>query len=355
MSCTGLSFAAPTFAQDAGESVQLEEILVTATRRATSVQDIPYNISAIGGNEIESRRMADSAELLRSIPGVVVADRGTRNASTKNDIRIRGLNVDGAARGDYAASSAPTVATYVNDTPLFANMMLKDLERVEVLRGPQGTLYGSGALGGAVRYITKKPVLGEFDGYATATAGSTKGSGGTNWSGDLVLNIPLGEKAALRAVASHVDNAGIIDYLNVYNLDANDAPVVPGDINDTAASFREVKDADTSEIDFIRLTAFMQVNDNIDATLMYVNQSDKAGSRRATAEGFSNGLGNTYGEYTSGSVQLEPSEADLELFSAEVNVDLGFATLTSSTSHYDVHGFSRKRKHRLLCTEKLAW
>lgn len=337
MSSTALSISAPVVAQDA-EEVVLEEIIVTATRRATSVQDIPYNISAVSGDAIESTRMVDAAELLRSIPGVVVADRGTRNASTKNDIRIRGLNVDGAARGDYAASSAPTVATYVNDTPLFANMMLKDLERVEVLRGPQGTLYGSGALGGAVRYITKKPELGEFNGYASGSASTTKGSGGINWSGDLVLNMPIGDNFALRAVASHVDSAGIIDYMNVYDLDGGGAPIIPGDINANDVSFSTVEDADTGKIDFLRLSAFLQASDNIDVTLMYVSQKDEAGSRRATAEGFMDGYGNTYGEYTSGSVQLEPSEANLEMFSAEVNVDLGFATLTSSTSHYDVHG-----------------
>ncbi len=337
MSSTALSISAPVVAQDA-EEVVLEEIIVTATRRATSVQDIPYNISAVRGDKIQSMSMLDSAELLRSIPGVVVADRGTRNSSTKNDIRIRGLNVDGAARGDYAASSAPTVATYINDTPVFTNMMLKDLERVEVLRGPQGTLYGSGALGGAVRYITKKPELGEFNGYVTGSASTTKGSGGVSWSGDLVLNVPLGDKVALRGVYSHLDNAGIIDYVNVYKLDANDAPVVPGDINDTDAVYESIKDADTAKIDFFRLSAFMEVSDNIDVTLMYTNQRDRTGARRATAEGFTDGWGATYGEYTSGSVQLEPSEADLEVFAAEINIDLGFATLTSSTSHYDVHG-----------------
>ncbi|WP_417624729.1 TonB-dependent receptor [Paremcibacter congregatus] len=342
LSSTALVAATPGLAQDAAQStenqIKLEEIVVTATRRATMVQDIPYNISALSGSTIDDMKMVDATEMLRSIPGIVVADRGNRNAATKNDIRIRGLNVDGAARGDYAASSAPTVATYINDTPVFANMMLKDLERVEVLRGPQGTLYGSGALGGAVRYITRKPVLGEFSGTVSGTGSSTKGSGGISWTGDVVLNVPLGDKIALRAVASHLDNAGIIDYVNVYELDSSGAPVVPGDINDTDAVYKTVKDADTAEIDFLRLSAFMEVSDAIDISLMYTTQSDEAGSRRATAEGFLDGYGNEYGAYTSGSVQLEPSEADLEMFAAEINVDLGFATLTSSTSHYDVHG-----------------
>ncbi len=269
MSSTALSLSVPVMAQDT-KAVTLEEIIVTATRRATSVQDIPYNISAVSGDTIESTKMLDAAELLRSIPGVVVADRGTRNASTKNDIRIRGLNVDGAARGDYAASSAPTVATYVNDTPLFANMMLKDIERVEVLRGPQGTLYGSGALGGAVRYITKKPELGEFKGYASGSASTTKGSNGISWSGDLVLNMPVGDNFAIRAVASHVDNAGIIDYVNVYDLDAGGAPIIPGDINDNDVSFSTVEDADTGKIDFLRLSAFLQASVNWHAKVTHL-------------------------------------------------------------------------------------
>ena len=226
LSSTAMSVYAPSaMAQDAG--FELEEILVTATRRSTSTQDIPYNISAVSGASIDAANMVDSSELLRSIPGVAVPDRGARNSSTKNDIRIRGLNVDGAARGDYAASSAPTVATYINDTPMFANVMLKDLERVEVLRGPQGTLYGSGALGGAVRYITKKPSLEGFEGSVGGNVSKTKASGDMSWTTDLVLNVPLGDKFAVRLVGSHVDTAGIIDYMNVYDLDANMAPVVP--------------------------------------------------------------------------------------------------------------------------------
>ncbi|MCH2191187.1 MAG: TonB-dependent receptor [Gammaproteobacteria bacterium] len=349
MSCTGMlsggviaqsdTDTSAASAVDSPGKTQLEELIVTATRRETSLQDVPYNISAIGGGQIEAQKIQDSAELLRSTPGVIAADRGVRNASTKNDIRVRGLNVDGAARGDLAASSAATAATYINDTPLFANILLRDLERVEVLRGPQGTLYGSGALGGAVRYITKKPVLGEFEGFVAADASGTDGSGGTNWSGDLVVNLPLGDRVALRAAVSHLDYAGIIDYENVYMLDANDAPAVPGDINSNDAVYQLVEDADAAEVDMIRLSALAEISDNTDVTLTFIDQSDKAGGRRATSEGFQTGFGGTYGEYSSGSVQLEPSAADIQMLSAEVNVDLGFATLTSSTSSYDVNGY----------------
>ena len=109
--------------------------------------------------------MFDSPELLRSVLCVTVrstAGRETRPWST--EVRIRGLNVDSAALGDYAVSAVSTVSTYVDDTPIFANFLLKDIQRVEVLRGPQGTLYGSGSLGGTVRYVMNPPVLGEFQG-----------------------------------------------------------------------------------------------------------------------------------------------------------------------------------------------
>ncbi|MCB1845152.1 MAG: TonB-dependent receptor plug domain-containing protein, partial [Halioglobus sp.] len=131
--------AAPAMAQDNGADVRLEEIIVTATRRATSVQDVPYNISAISGEALEAALITDQVDLMRAVPGVAVVDRGYRNSGVINGIMIRGVNVDGAALGDYSLSAVPTVSTYVNDTPLYANFVLRDIERVEVLRGPQGT------------------------------------------------------------------------------------------------------------------------------------------------------------------------------------------------------------------------
>jgi outer membrane receptor protein involved in Fe transport len=127
-------------AQDAAEEMQLEEVLVTATRRSESIKDIPYNISAVGGDFIDGGKIMTTAELLQGVPGAAVVDYGARNAGTVNTIRIRGLSLDNAFAGDPQQSAVATVSTYLNDTPVFANLVLKDLERVEVLRGPQGTL-----------------------------------------------------------------------------------------------------------------------------------------------------------------------------------------------------------------------
>ena len=110
----------------------LEEILVTASRREQRIEDIPYNISAVDGGDIEDQNIMDSAELMRSIAGVSVIDRGYRNAGHVNSLIIRGVNVDNGVNGDIPLSAAATVATYVDNTPLFANFLLKDIQRVEV-------------------------------------------------------------------------------------------------------------------------------------------------------------------------------------------------------------------------------
>lgn len=316
-----------------------DEIIVTATRRETSVTDVPYNISAVSGTAIEKAQIFDDAELLRSVPGVGVIDRGARNSGTLNQVRIRGLSVDGNGLGDYAVSSVASVSTYLNETPIFGNFLLRDLDRVEVLRGPQGTLYGSGSLGGTIRYITRKPVLGEASGWASTSFSSVKGSESIGYSLDGMVNVPLGDKAALRVVGSFGDYPGITDYVNVYDLDANGIPVAPSGILAADASYGVVEDADTVEQWMGRATLLWEPSDEVDLTLMHIRQSDDVGGRRQSSFNV-DGFGNAYGDNENGSIQLEPSTRDINSTSLEMNVDLGFATLTSSTSHYDHTGDS---------------
>ncbi len=327
----------------AQETVQepsaMELVTVTASRREETVLEIPYNISAITGDFINNAQITDNAELMRYIPGVTVVDRGHRNSGVINSIMIRGLNVDGAAFGDFALSTVPTVSTYINDTPVYANFVLKDLDRVEVLRGPQGTLYGSGSLGGTVKYILNKPDISEFFGKVTTDLSSTDGSDGLNWTADLMLNIPLGDTMAVRFVGGKIDYSGITDYVNIYELDANRIPIAPdGPLADTAV-YKNVKDADTVDIDFARLSFLFEPNDSFSALFTYASQSDDIGGRRQQTVG-KDGFGEDYKEYQNGSIQLEPSSRDVDMLSLEMDLDLGFATLTSSTSSYDQNGES---------------
>ena len=338
------------------EGSLLEEIIVTATRRDASVQDIPYNISAMSGDTMKLLNIVDQYDVLRAMHGISVVDRGYRNAGTVNSIVIRGLNVDNGGNGDIMLNAVPTVATYFDNTPLFANFLIKDIERVEVLRGPQGTLYGSGSLGGTVRYISNKPNPEEFAASAELDFGQTSGSGGNNIAADVMLNIPLGDKAALRVNFSRIDNDGIIDYVNAYQLNAFREPLinVNGNCVDPRAAadtevllnvgcFETVKDADTVEIDYAKLSLLLEPSDTVSIQLTYQKQDDEIGARRATTLGNNNQPASSnlffeYGDDDSGMVILEPSSRDVELISLELEWDLGFATFTSSTSTYDHEG-----------------
>ena len=318
---------------------ELEEIVVTATRRNENILDVPYNISAVSGESIALAQILDTPELLRSVPGVSMVDRGQRNAAVVNGIRIRGLNVDSAGLGDYALSSVATVSTYVGDTPLYANFLLKDIERVEVLRGPQGTLYGSGSLGGNVRYVMAQPKLGELSGSIGGSVSKVDGADSEGWAGDMTLNLPIGDKFALRFNLSRADYPGITDYVNLYVLDSNGIPVAPNGILDPAAEYYSKKNADSVEIWYGRASARWQPTDAVDVTLNYFFQQDDVGGRRQPTPG-TDGYGRPYGKYENGSIQLEPSSRDVDLTSLEIDVDLGFATLTSSTAYYDHSGDS---------------
>ncbi|WP_374528304.1 TonB-dependent receptor [Novosphingobium sp.] len=328
------------FAQEAAaDDADTSEIVVTATRREQRVQDIPYNISAIGGDAIEANKTRDSTELLRTIPGLSVVDRGARNSGVLNSLTIRGINVNSTFLGDYAVSGVAPVSTYVNDTPLFAGYLLKDLERVEVLRGPQGTLYGSGSLGGTVRYILKKPELGKTGGSVSAGLSHVNGSDSVGYDADLIANFAFGDNLAIRAVVSRQDYPGITDYVNLYVLDASGAPAAPAGILASNASYYSKKDADTVEVWYGRIGVRWQPSDAVDLNLTYNHQEDKIGGRRQVTRGF-DGYGNAYSGYQNGSIQLEPSSRNVDSLSLEATIDLGFATLTSSTSWYDHNGES---------------
>lgn len=332
-----------TAQQEQQNQEQPERITVTATRRARTVNEIPYNLSAISGEELEEKQIVDSVDVMRQVPGITVVDRGYRNSGVINNIVIRGMNVDSAGNGDFALNAAPTVSTYVNDTPLYANFILKDINAVEILRGPQGTLYGSGALAGTVRYTLNRPDL--YGGYAKASASlsQTEGSDGFNKHYDLLVNQPLSDTVAVRAFFGKVDNAGIVDYPNVYQLNSDGEPLAENsDIASGGPLFRSIEDANTVDIDYGRISLLWQPSNAFSALLSHHYQTDDIGGRRQVTTGtnFVSGEEQAYGEYENGAVHKEPSERDVSVTSLELEWDLGFATLSSTTSDYDHEGSS---------------
>ncbi|TKB45387.1 TonB-dependent receptor [Thalassotalea mangrovi] len=361
ISSAGLYAAVPlAVAEESAQQSGMEVIEVTANRRTQNIKEVPYNISAVSGQELENNQIIDASELLRNVPGITVVDRGYRNSGTVNSIIIRGINVDSGAAGDVPRSAVPTVSTYVNDTPIYANFILKDIEQVEVLRGPQGTLYGSGSLAGTVKYRMNRPDTDDFSGSVNFTYSQTEGSEGDNLSGDVIVNVPLGDSLAFRANFGKIDNDGIVDYTTLYELQpvvygagsvyANDegqlTPVpANGDIATGEPVFTSKEDADTVDIDYGRVALAFDLTDNLNFLLSYQYQSDETGGRRQVTRGVhwtesvdDARVPTEYGEYENGAVVLEPSERDVSLTALEIEWNLGFATLTSSSSSYNNDG-----------------
>ncbi len=160
----------------------LEEIIVTAQKRAENLQDVPAAISAISATELQSRGIAETSDLMGSLPNLQVT---SAYGTTQPNFSLRGISV----ANEFSASTASPVGVYVDEVyqsfRASHGQQLYDLERVEVLRGPQGTLYGRNTTGGAVNFITRKPTLGDNTGNLTLGYGNyntIKGEGAVEFT-----------------------------------------------------------------------------------------------------------------------------------------------------------------------------
>lgn len=205
-------------------SSALEEIVVTARRREESLQDVPISISAFSADQVEQRGITNLIDLDRAVPNLSLGGGDNTNGSNTVGVTIRGvgdgsrINLDGA------------VGFYIDDVfvPRLTGTLvdLLDVESIEVLRGPQGTLFGRNTTGGAVRYSSRRPVIGDFDGYLKATAGDLNHYGLTG-----MVNFPMGQQAALRMSGYFRNRDGYVDNLTA-ELDPASVSIVPTEIQD---------------------------------------------------------------------------------------------------------------------------
>src|SRR3984893_9552134 len=223
---------AATAVPAASEDNALQEVVVTATRRALSAQDVPISITAISGATLDKEGIEDIAGLAHSMAGVNYTDKGPFGGIQGSSLIIRGLNSE-ATSGQLALATpvVPPVATYVDDTPLFVNLRLQDLDHVEILRGPQGTLYGSGSLGGTIRFVQHAPDPTAFDAKAEGGVSKTANTHALNEEVNGMLNLPFSDTFAVRLNASWTDEAGFINQPNLYVLDGAGAPVASDPAN----------------------------------------------------------------------------------------------------------------------------
>jgi len=302
--------ASQAHAQD--DTVVIDEIIVTATKRERSAQDVPINISAIDEDQLLEGNLFDISRLSQAVPGLNVVDYG---AEDTRDIVLRGMN---ASRLQVLGNSR-TTSIYMNDTLIdYTNLDINDVARIEVLRGPQGTLYGGGAVGGTIRYVTNKPDPLEFSGWVETGISDTADAGDLGWQTKAVLNVPLiDDTLALRLFAGYKEVPGFITKIGY-----PDRPGLP-----------PIRKEDQNSNDRFNARAALRwiMNDKVEVTAAYTGQQlDTKGNSGATP-----GIGDDF--TGAGGIVDESTDESINLYTLDVVADLGFANLTSNTAYFDNH------------------
>ncbi|MEM7421871.1 MAG: TonB-dependent receptor plug domain-containing protein, partial [Pseudomonadota bacterium] len=335
-------------AQEAEPEVDegMEKIQVTATRRAGTVQDVPINISAISPDLLEQQDINELEDVAKWVPGLTITDQGGRYDAP---IIVRGLNTNSSGPG----SNSGTVATYVGETPLFVNMRLIDMQRVEVLIGPQGTLYGAGTLGGAIRYIPNPVNLEYTEGSVFADVSQTQESGSLGTEGGFIFNAPLiDDTLGMRVSLNYVDDPGFIDYNYLVREPGVSLPDPDwDDPNAVSENLYSVEDVNDEQTVTGRVALRWQPTDWFDSTLTYFYQKQELGGRQISQYNSlspESELSGEVGKYESAYRYLEPYERTNDLLSLEMNIDLGFAELVSSTGITSTEGKGSRDQTDLL-------
>lgn len=263
--CVATMHWKPAYAQtasDARAGSVIEEIVVTSRKRAESQQDVPINISVLSEDVLQRMKVRDFADFAGSVPGLLFQDLGPGD----KEYIIRGVNAKGPSTvGAYYDEAVITAYNDQDGGGRNIDIKLIDMARIEVLNGPQGTLYGANSMSGTIRFIPNKPTLDQASGFVEVDASNTN-KGGGNFTVSAMGNLPLSEAAGLRFVAWSADNSGFIDQPRL-------AAGAQNDINDERTSGG-------------RVMLRFQPNENLLVDLSYLFQRVRVGgSSRYTPEG----------------------------------------------------------------------
>tara|TARA_Y100001970_G_scaffold20967_1_gene23805 strand:- start:129 stop:2261 length:2133 start_codon:yes stop_codon:yes gene_type:complete len=295
-----LSYSSITFAQTSSETttIELEEIVVTAQRREQNISDVSQAVQALSGDDLDELNITNFEEMITLIPGAI---QNSTISHGSNVYSIRGVaasETDGDATVGYYLDN---FAFSIPGRPYAPVTDLYDTERVEVLRGPSGTLYGLGSLGGTIKVITKDPVIGKFEGSFKATV-SEIDDGDSSYTGDLVINAPISDNAAVRAVLSIKDIGGWAEIIPSDQTDGNPYEALTG-----------------------RIKLLVEPNEKTSVKFTYWRQdSEQEFANRLTypsPPAIDNVFGETFSDYT--------------IYILDVAYDLGFAMLESTTGYME--------------------
>ena len=300
--------------------------------------------------------------------------------TSRSNFVLRGINANGTDHP--STSTVAPVSTYIGETPLFLSLHIDDLERVEVLRGPQGTLYGSGSLAGTIRFIPKKPDVSGFHGDIDGDFGDVSETDQNNASFHGMLNMPVSNVAAFRVSGGYEHYAGFVNENYIVKLGpastANNSPIgipVSADPNNVLLgpmAFSPVKDANTADLWQARASFLFKPNDSFSTLLTYYHQDDRTSGQQAISPNFSGNVDSPPAEnpfyslaypvsfptggvvfphnstYDANNSFLLREHRQADLLSADLSAELGFATLSSSTSFYRNRGESNTDNTGLL-------
>lgn len=286
-------------------AVSVEDVIVTATRRAERLQDVPVSITSLSQEELTQRGIVNYDGLATATPGVVL----NRASANFNNFTARGIATNG-----YGANLQSTVAIYLDELPISSNgnstildPTLYDVERIEFLRGPQGTLFGSGSLAGALRILTHDPDPSGFDASALVDLGVME-EGGLRQRYNAMVNIPLIEdQLALRIVGFSRHEEGWVDNVGTGIKDANSLVQYGG-----------------------RAILLWEPNDRFSARLMY--------SREISNPHDSSLTNPNLGEYARLTDRPDLFQSDMANYNATLEYQFDGARLTSSSTYSDYTG-----------------
>ncbi len=323
----------------AREAVVIEEIIVTATRRSLAMEDVPSNIAAYQSDYLDRRRIYSFQDLAQVVPGLSIPNLDpTRGGWGGNVPVLRGVNANGLSANSPNVSPA-SIAIYYGGASLPTMLNLADIERVEVLRGPQGTLYGSGSLSGTLKVVPKAVELGSYSARISAEGSSTNHSDDLNSAYEIVANLGFSDKLGVRLLADRRQYAGYIDEQRIIQLDGKPKAVkppgfsVPGDPGDLSTPFTLTRHADANEqtSENYRASVKFKPSDWFTLELSHDRQQSDADTTSVENPNFNGSIG----DYEATQNQLLPSERELELTRFDVEADFGFATVTVNASTYD--------------------
>jgi iron complex outermembrane receptor protein len=320
------------------------EIVVTATRRAVSIQDVPINISAVGQEQLARQRIDDVRDIADFTPGVTISDTGPGSTGT---IVLRGLNASDSSSTGNSYDTA--LGVYLGEVPLYYDFKLLDIARVETLLGPQGTLYGLGTLAGAIRNIPNRPDTDKIEGEVHSRLYGKGHSGKLGYQVDGVINIPIvKDHIAFRSATGYFYDPGFIDYPLLLQTPGVSLPQPDGPTSISpagyAANLRKEKDLNFEKTFTTRNQLLFQVSEDLKVNFTYAFQQTKTDGGQYNSDGV---LGT--GKYQSAARYIEPVKRRAHLGAMEINANLAdIADLVSTTAYTDVKNDNRTDNTDLL-------